>query len=31
MAEIKLESVADIIPESVAEFPRNTQSVEVFP
>jgi hypothetical protein len=24
MAEIKSESVADIIPESVADFPRNT-------
>jgi len=25
MAEIKSESVADVIPESVADFPRNTQ------
>jgi len=28
MAEIKSESVADFIPESVADFPRNTQILE---
>jgi hypothetical protein len=31
MAEIKSESVADFIPESVPDFPRNTQSADRNP
>jgi hypothetical protein len=31
MAEIKSESVADFSPESVADFPRNTQLGDAAP
>jgi len=31
MAEIKSESLADFIPESAADFPRNMQRQRYFP